>query len=116
MLLIRGRVDHQEGGEIKLIAQDVELFEPSAEEVEEAAAQAAVAAVPRRLTLYVAPEVPDSFIEDLRDVVETCRGEQELMLRVGERSLLLGPDFRVSGDGACRSRLDQLEGTARVVA
>src|SRR5829696_1957215 len=116
VVLVRARVDKKESDEVKLVAQDVEVFEPTPEEVERAAAQAGVAAMPKRLTLYVAPEVPDSFIEELREVVETCRGDQELMLRVGERSLLLGPDFRVSGDGACRSRLDQLPGAARVVA
>ena len=33
-----GRVDHKEAGEVKLIAQEVEPFEPTAEEVAAAAA------------------------------------------------------------------------------
>ncbi len=116
VVVVRARVDKKESNEVKLVAQDVEVFEPSPQEVERAAAQAAVAVVPRRLTLHVAPEVPDSFIEELREVVTTCPGEQELLLRVGARSLLLGPDFRVSGDGPCRSLLDSLPGASRVVA
>ncbi len=34
VVIVRGRVDHKEKGETKLVVQDVELFEPSAEEVE----------------------------------------------------------------------------------
>ncbi len=116
VVIVRGRVDKKEANEVKLVAQDVEVFEPSGEEVERAAACRAVAAAPRRLTLHVAPEVPDTFIEELREVVTTCPGERELVLRVGARTLLLGPGFRVSGDGACRSLLDSLPGASRVVA
>ena len=53
VVLVRARVDKKESNEVKLVAQDVEVFEPTPEEVEKAAAQAAVAAVPERLTLYV---------------------------------------------------------------
>ena len=41
VVLVRGRVDHKEQGEVKLVAQDVEVFEPTPEEVERAAAEAA---------------------------------------------------------------------------
>jgi len=116
VVIVRGRVDKKEANEVKLVAHDVEVFEPSPEEVEQAAARAAVAAAPRRLTLHVAPEVPDSFIDELREVVTTCPGERELVLRVGARTLVLGPRFKVSGDGACRSLLDSLPGASRLVA
>ena len=43
IVIVRGRVDHKEEGETKLVAQEVEAFEPSAEEVLEAAE-----AVPQR--------------------------------------------------------------------
>ena len=35
---------------------------------------------------------------------------------LGERQLLLGPDWRVSADGACRAELAGLTGTFRLVA
>jgi DNA polymerase-3 subunit alpha len=116
VVTVRGRVDHKEAGETKLVAQDVELFEPTPEEVTEAAAAAAVAPVLRRLTLHVSPGVPEGFLVDLREVVGHHPGEHELMLAVGERRLLLGPDFRVSADSACRTELGALHGAARVVA
>ena len=117
VVLVRARVDKKESNEVKLVAQDVEVFEPTPEEVEKAAAQAAVAAVPQAPdAVRGARACPTRSSRTCGRWSRPARGEQELMLRVGERSLLLGPDFRVSGDGACRSRLDQLEGTARVVA
>ena len=41
VVLVRGRVDHKEAGETKLVAQEVEPFEPTPEEVAAAAAEAA---------------------------------------------------------------------------
>ena len=36
VVIVRGRVDHKERGETKLVVQEVEPFEPTEEEVEEA--------------------------------------------------------------------------------
>jgi len=116
IVIVRGRVDKKEEGEIKLVAQEVEAFEPTAEEVAEAAESAAAEPIVRRLTIQVAPGVPETFLEDLREVVIHHRGDHELLLAVGERRLLLGPDFRVSADGACRAELAGLTGTFRLVA
>jgi DNA polymerase III subunit alpha len=116
LVIVRGRVDHKEAGETKLVAQEVEPFDPSEEEVLRAAEQAVTEAVVRRLTLHVSPGVPDTFLEELKEVVGHHPGEQELRLVVGERRLVLGPDYRVSGSTACQSELSALHGAARVVA
>jgi DNA polymerase III subunit alpha len=116
VVIVRGRVDHKDEGETKLVAQEVQPFEPAPEEVERAAAEAAAAPPSRRLTLHVAPGVADSFLEDLKDVVRSFPGDWELMLAVGERRLLLGRDYRVSADSACQAELGALQGAARVVA
>jgi DNA polymerase III subunit alpha len=116
IVIVRGRVDHKEAGETKLVAQEVTAFEPSEEEVLRAAEEAATAAVVRRLTLHVSPGVPDGFLEELKEVVSHHRGEHELLLAVGERRLLLGTEYRVSASSACRSELSALHGLARVVA
>ena len=116
IVIVRGRVDHKEEGETKLVAQDVEAFEPSAEEILEAAQLAAHEPVARHLTIQVSPDVPETFLEDLREVVSHHRGEHELLLTVGERRLRLGPEWRVSADGACRAELAGLTGTFRLVA
>jgi DNA polymerase-3 subunit alpha len=114
IVIVRGRVDHKEAGETKLIAQEVELFEPSPEEVLRAAEEAAAEPVVQRLTLHVSPGVPDSFLEELKEVVGHHRGDHEILLAVGERRLLLGNDWRVSADSACRAELSGLTGAARL--
>jgi DNA polymerase-3 subunit alpha len=116
IVIVRGRVDHKEAGETKLVAQEVTPFEPSAEEVLRAEEVAAAEAVVRRLTLHVSPGVPDGFLEDLKEVVGHHPGEHQLLLAVGERRLLLGTDFKVSATSACQSELSGLHGAARVVA
>ena len=116
IVIVRGRVDHKEAGETKLVAQEVTPFEPSEEEILRAAEEAVIEAVVRRLTLHVSPGVPEGFLEDLKQVVDHHPGEQELLLRVGRRRLVLGPEFKVSGSTACQSELSALHGAARVVA
>jgi DNA polymerase III subunit alpha len=117
VLIVRGRVDHKEQGETKLVVQDVEVFEPSHEEVEDAKREAAslAAAPPKRVTVNVSGDLPVHFVQDLKDLVHHHRGEYELMLRIGERSLLLGPDFRVADSASFRSELEELTG-ARIAA
>jgi DNA polymerase III subunit alpha len=116
IVIVRGRVDHKEQGDYKLVAQEVEAFEPTHEEVERAKEEALVEPIAKRLTLHVAPGVPDSFLEELREIVGHHPGDHELLLAVGARRLVLGPDFRVSPSSACQSELSALHGAARVVA
>src|SRR3954453_3417654 len=116
VVIVRGRVDHKEQGETKLVAQEVELFEPSPEEVARAAEAAAAPPIVKRLTLQVPPGVPESFLEELKEVVKSFPGDHELQLAVGQRRLCLGPDYRVSADSACRAELGALHGAARLVA
>jgi DNA polymerase-3 subunit alpha len=116
VVIVRGRVDHKEAGEVKLVAQEIEPFEPTPDEV--AAAQAAFEAEPlvKRLSLDVQADVPESFLEELKEVVKGFPGEYELLLNVGQRSLLLGPDYRVSADRACRAELSALPGASVMAA
>jgi DNA polymerase III subunit alpha len=112
-VLVRGRVDHKEQGETKLVAQEVETFEPTPEEIERAAVAEPIV---QRLTLEVAAGVSAGFLDDLRDLVQHFPGDHELLLTVGERRLLLGADYRVSATQACRAEIAALPGTARLVA
>ena len=115
IVIVRGRVDHKEAGETKLVAQEVKVFEPTDEEIEPRRVRQA-AAVVERLTLHVSPGVPEGFLEELKEVVSHHRGDHELLLAVGERRLVLGDDYRVSASSACRTELSGLHGAARVVA
>ncbi|HKN93144.1 MAG TPA: DNA polymerase III subunit alpha, partial [Thermoleophilaceae bacterium] len=112
VLIVRGRVDHKEQGETKLVVQDVEVFEPTHEEVEDAKREAATmaAAPPKRVTVRLSGDLPAHFVQDLKDLVHHHRGDYELMLCIGERSLLLGPDFRVADSSSFRTELEELAG------
>jgi DNA polymerase III subunit alpha len=96
VVIVRGRVDHKDQGETKLVVQEVELFEPTAEELEKARAAPAAPPPRRRVTVEVAGGVPASFLDELRELVRHHRGDHEVELRVGDRTLVLGDEFRVA--------------------
>jgi DNA polymerase-3 subunit alpha len=116
IVIVRGRVDHKEEGETKLVAQDVEAFEPTTQEVLAAAELHDAEPIVRRLTIHVSPQVSAGFLEELKEVLEHHPGEHEVLLDLGARKLLLGERFRVSADGACRAELAALTGATRLVA
>jgi hypothetical protein len=112
MVILRARVDHKDQGETKLVVQDVEAFEPTPEEIEEAreAAANAPAPVPRRVVIPLAPSVSATFLEELKDAVTHHPGDHELELQVGDRRLVLGDEFRVSP--RFKTEMQDLLGTA----
>jgi DNA polymerase III subunit alpha len=111
VVLVRGRVDHKERGETKLVAQEITVFEPDNEEIERARRAAAKAAAPKRIKLVVRDDAPATFLEELMHVVRSFPGRDELLLQIGERSLLLGDQFRIEAVHA-RHELAQLPGAA----
>ena len=113
VLLVRGRVDHPERGATKLIAQDVEVFEPTDEEVEAARRQADPVPLPP-LVLTLNGSVDAAVLEELKGIVSRWRGDRELRLKVGERTLVLGEEFRVSPN--CRHELAELTGVVSLAA
>ncbi|HEX6713368.1 MAG TPA: DNA polymerase III subunit alpha, partial [Thermoleophilaceae bacterium] len=109
VVLVRGRVDHKERGETKLVAQEITVFEPDNEEIQRARRAAEKAAAPKRVRLTVRDDAPATFLEELMHVVRSFPGRDELMLQIGERSLLLGDQFRIEAVHA-RHELAQLPG------
>src|ERR1044072_3154955 len=57
---------------------------PRPEGVLRATEEAVAEPLVKRLTLHVSPGVPESFLEELREVVGHHQGEDELLLAVGE--------------------------------
>jgi DNA polymerase III subunit alpha len=117
VITVRGRVDKKEAGEVKLVAQEVEAFEPSPDEVELAAAEAAaepeVVRGLKRVTLDIGSEAPASLLDDLKQLVEGFPGEHELLLLVGQRRLRLGEGYRIrADDSSCRAELNALPGVS----
>jgi DNA polymerase-3 subunit alpha len=122
IVLVRGRVDHKDATRTSVVAQDLERFDPSPEEVEAARAAAAQAALPADpFCLSVdAARLPASIVDDLKDLLERFPGQAEFVLRMrtsaGERSLRFGAGYRVDANASLRALLQELLGEAAVLA
>jgi DNA polymerase-3 subunit alpha len=118
IVLVRGRVDHKDRDKTCLIAQQVDRFEPTPEEVQEAQERDAQAiAPPDALRLRLdATALPASVLGDLRELLSGFPGESEVVIElrtsVGERRLKLGTQFRVTRTAGLHAELDSLLGAA----
>jgi DNA polymerase-3 subunit alpha len=117
VVLVRGRVDHGDKG-TSLVAQTVDPFRPSAEEIEaarEAAARAPVGPQPLLVTLDAA-SLPASIIDELKHVFGNHAGESEVVLDIqtsaGPRTLRLGAGYRVAPTQSLRAELQNILGPA----
>ncbi len=119
IVLVRGRVDHKDREKTCIVAQQIEPFRPSAEEVSEAQEQEArqAAALPSALRLRLdATALVASVLGDLKGVLADFPGECEVVIElstsIGDRRLKLGPEYRVARSAALHSQLDDLLGHA----
>jgi DNA polymerase-3 subunit alpha len=118
IVLIRGRVDHRDRENTCIVVQQVERFEPTAEEVERAREQAARRpATPSALRLRLdATALAASLLSELKDVLAGFPGESEVVIElstsIGDRRLKLGPDYRVAPCASLSAELDHLLGHA----
>jgi DNA polymerase-3 subunit alpha len=118
IVIVRGRVDHKDREKTCLIAQQVDRFEPTAEEVQQAEQEAAkVVVAPSALRLRLdATVLRASILGELKDVLAGFPGESEVVIElstsVGPRRLRLGPGFRVAHSAALHAELDSLFGAA----
>jgi DNA polymerase-3 subunit alpha len=130
-VIVRGRVDHKDRGETKLVVQEIEAFEPSAEEIEAAGApppELTARRPARRGAPVIEPVVlkvnaracDDTLIGDLKAVLEHFPGDAEVMLEMetsaGRRRLRFGAGYRVSPSVALRAEIDHLLGPDALVA
>jgi DNA polymerase-3 subunit alpha len=120
IVIVRGRLDHKDRGETKLVVQEAERFEPDAAEI---------AAAPAIAVAHTGPfEVPvelgmlsDAFLEELKAVFEHHKGDTDVHLAVrngsGETTVLqCGEGFRVRPSGRLQSELDHVLGSAALAA
>jgi len=121
VVLVRGRIDHKERGETKLVVQEAERFEPDSEEIANAK-PASGASEPLRLTIDAAKlEDPAGIVEELKSLFEHHRGTAPVHVAIagdgdGEPSeLKLGDEFRVR-PSSLRAELGQLPGVDALAA
>jgi DNA polymerase-3 subunit alpha len=121
VVIVRGRVDHKGRGEMSVVVNEAERFEPGEDELASARAKAAERANPRPVLLKIdAAEFGATLIDELKAVFETFPGDSEVLLemrtREGIRRLRFGSDYRVAYSPALRAELDQLLGPAALAA
>jgi DNA polymerase-3 subunit alpha len=107
VIVVRGRLDHKERGQTKLVATELESFEPSEDEV--ANARKSRGSEPLVIPIEAA-EFGVSLIDELKSVLENFPGEAEVMLamntREGMRKLRFGDDYKVRRSAALDAELD----------
>ena len=113
IVVVRGRLDHKGRGETKLVAQEVELFEPTEDEV--AKARAARNTGPLRIGIEAAA-FGASLIEELKVILGHFPGDSEVVLvmktREGPRELRFGSGYKVRRSAGLDAELDALFGAA----
>src|SRR4051794_16999639 len=115
IVVVKGRLDHKGRGDTKLVAQEVELFEPTEDEVAKARAARERDSGPLKLRID-ASAFGVSVVEELKTILGQFPGSSEVMLvmetRQGTRELRFGRDYRVRRSAALDAELAALLGTA----
>jgi DNA polymerase-3 subunit alpha len=116
ILVVRGRLDHKDRGETKLVVQDAERFEPDEAEM----AKANAPAEPLRLRIDAAKMTPALF-EELKAVIEHHKGDADVHVAVtpddGEPTkLVLGDAYRVRHSSGLRAELGHVLGPDSLAA
>ena len=120
IVLVRGRLDHKDRGETKLVVQEAERFEPDAAEI--AAAPAIASAPSGPIEVAVAEGIySDALIEEIKAVLEHHKGDTHVRLAIrgaGGRTTVLqcGDGYRVRPSGRLQSELDHVLGSASALA
>jgi DNA polymerase-3 subunit alpha len=120
IVVVRGRLDHKDRGETKLVVQEAERFEPDAAEIAAAPAVASTHAGPFQVPVD-AGMLSDSLLEELKSVLEHHKGDTDVHLTVSNGNgattvLQCGEGFRVRPSGRLQSELDHVLGSAALAA
>jgi DNA polymerase-3 subunit alpha len=117
IVVVRGRIDHKDRGETKLVVQEAERFEPDGEEI----ARASAPSEPLRLTIAPASLGNPHLIEELKTVFEGHKGNAEVYLAIpGEdgkaQEWKLGDEFKIRHSSKLLAELDHVLGSSALAA
>ena len=121
VLLVRGRVDRKDRGEIKIVVRDAEPFEPSSDEVETAKEKVRKMDQPVSFPLHIdAASIRPAIIDELKSVFSSFPGEAEVVLDMktseGVRRLRFGDEYRVDASVGLRAEIEELLGQPSLAA
>jgi len=120
IVVVRGRLDHKDRGETKLVVQEAERFEPDAAEIAAAPVVASAPSGPFKVEVAEAA-YSEALIEEIKAVLEHHKGPEEVRVALlgadGRMTeLRCGDNFRVRSSGKLRSELDQVLSSAIALA
>jgi DNA polymerase-3 subunit alpha len=120
-VIVKGRLDHREGGRTSFVVQDAQAFEPTVTEIETARPRKSALPPGDPLTLRIlAADFQADLIEQLKSVFQGFPGETEVLLeletRAGLRKLRFGSQYRVDASTGLMAELDSLLGPDALAA
>ncbi len=120
IVLVRGRLDHKDRGETKLVVQEAQRFEPDGEEVARAQRIASAPSEPLKLTIDAAQLNP-GLLEELKAIFEHHQGEAFVHLAIRTRAgkskeMKLGNGYRVNPSSGLRAELGHILGMEAMAA
>ena len=120
IVLVRGRLDHKDRGETKLVVQEAERFEPDSEEIARASKAASAPAGPLKLLIDASQLSKPGLVEELKAVFEHHKGEADVHLVMqtseGPRRVRLGSEYRVRPSSGLRNEIGQVLGPDALAA
>jgi DNA polymerase-3 subunit alpha len=121
IVLVRGRLDHKDRGETKLVVQEAQRFEPDSAEIASAASKVTpISSGPFELSIDAAKLSRPGVMEELKSLLEDHKGEADVHVVVhtseGPVKRRLGEDYRVQVSPNLRYELGQLLGPDALAA
>jgi DNA polymerase-3 subunit alpha len=121
IVVVRGRLDHKDRGETKLVVQEAERFEPGSEEIARASKAASAPAGPLKLLIDASQLSKPGLVDQLKEVFEHHKGDADVHLAIangnGEpREIKLGNGYKVRPSSGLRAELDHVLGVDALAA
>jgi DNA polymerase III subunit alpha len=121
IVLVRGRLDHKDRGETKLVVQEAQRFEPDAEEIASAAKKVKpLASGPFQVSIDVNKLGEPGVMEELKSLFEDHKGEADVHIvmqtSAGPKKLKIGDGYRVQVSPHLRYEINQLLGPDAIAA
>ncbi|MGB7587877.1 MAG: DNA polymerase III subunit alpha [Solirubrobacterales bacterium] len=121
VVIVRGRIDHKERGETKLVVQEAERFEPDGAEIARAASTSTDPLQPFKLTVNAAVLSRPDLVDQLKEAFEHHKGEADVYLAIDSgdgkpREIKLGDGYRVRPSSALRAEVDGVLGLESLAA
>jgi DNA polymerase III subunit alpha len=115
IVLVRGRLDHKDRGETKLVVQEAQRFEPDPEEVARAPKVTAAPSDPFEVSIDAA-RWSEALFDEVKAVLEHHRGDADVHLLVGDTRLKAGDSYRVRPSSMLRTELEHVLGSTALAA